>query len=356
MSLQPAAWTAHANEMAKWAWERLVNRTDAWGGYRPPEEIGKEYVRPDGTKGKLGPQTTHKGNLTLARLARHFRGQSRADVIGLHSTSPANTSLWGALDIDQHGDDPARAEANRLAALHWHGELVRRGFRPLLTESNGKGGYHLRVLLAESIGAERVYHFFRRLTADHCKIGLPKPPEQFPKQADVRRCAKKLGNWLRVPGRHYKHAFWSRVWDGKRWLEGNDAIDFILSLTGDPASLVPNVPRAPAPPRRRHFHGGQPGNLSARITARLRRLPNLGEGQGRDDVAFRFAAWLVRDLALDDAIALDWLTLWDAGNRPPKGRERLAKIIENAHAYGQRPVGCGRSRDRISFVIRIRNG
>jgi hypothetical protein len=73
-----------------------------------------------------------------------------------------------------------------------------------------------------------------------------------------------------------------------------------------------------------------------------RRLPNLGEGQGRDDVAYRFASWLVRDMALSDEVALDWLCLWDQGNRPPKGRDCLAEIMRNARNYGQRPVGCGR--------------
>jgi hypothetical protein len=62
-------------------------------------------------------------------------------------------------------------------------------------------------------------------------------------------------------------------------------------------------------------------------------------------VAFGFAAFLVRDLALTDDVALDWLSRWDAGNRPPKGRDRLVEIIQSAHAYGQRPVGCGIDRE-----------
>jgi hypothetical protein len=74
----------------------------------------------------------------------------------------------------------------------------------------------------------------------------------------------------------------------------------------------------------------------------LARLPHLGEGQGRDDVAYRFAAWLVRDLALGDDTALTWLCRWDQDNRPPKGRDRLAQILASAHRYGQRAPGCGR--------------
>src|SRR5262249_5170825 len=79
--------------------------------------------------------------------------------------------------------------------------------------------------------------------------------------------------------------------------------------------------------------------------AYMQKLPNLGEGQGRDDVAYQFAAFLMRDLAIDRGIALDWLCRWDLGNSTPKGRDRLDKIIDSVLAYGQRPIGCGRVQD-----------
>ena len=87
----------------------------------------------------------------------------------------------------------------------------------------------MRVLLAEAIDASRVFHLLKWLTEDHTQLGLAAPPEQFPKQPDVRRCEKGLGNWLRLPGRHHTRDFWSRVWDGRNWLEGHEAIDFMLS-------------------------------------------------------------------------------------------------------------------------------
>jgi hypothetical protein len=92
--------------------------------------------------------------------------------------------------------------------------------------------------------------------------------------------------------------------------------------------------------------------LDARIESYRRRLPNAGEGGGRDDIAFRFAAFLVRDLALDDDDALEWLDRWDAGNRPPKGRDCLAEIIKNARKYGQHQVGAGL--DRLPSLPRRR--
>jgi hypothetical protein len=326
------AWHDRADEIADWYLARLVNRRDACGAYYQ------------------GGQVTRRVTVTHDLLARHCKAASASDILGLHTADANNQSKGGALDIDQHGDDPARAEANRLVALHWYDVLWRMGFRPLLCGSNGKGGYHLRVLLAAAIDAARVFHFLRRLTADHRAVGLDKPPEQFPKQADVRRCAKGLGNWIRLPGGHHKRDYWSEIWDGSRWLAGHDAIDFLLSLAGDDPALIPAVP----PPtlkrtvtRVRHYANGD--NLSARIAAYLRHLPNLVAGEGRDDVAYRFAAWLVRDMDVADSIALDWLERWDQGNAPPKGREALAEILKNAHAYGQHAVGCGLTPERPRY-------
>jgi hypothetical protein len=331
------AFAARASELADWTARHLVNRYDAWGAYYQ------------------GGQVTRYGHLSIAILMRHYQGCDVGDIIGLHTAGADNLSLGGALDIDQHGDDPARAEVNQLAALHWYDVLARQGFRPLLTASNGKGGYHLRILLAEPIDAVRLYHYLRHLTADHRQIGLDKPPEHFPKQPDVRKCAKGLGNWIRLSGRHHKRDYWSEIWHGSRWLAGHAAIDFMLSLSGDAPVLIPDIPPpTPPPPRkplpRRTYHRYARNGLSARIAAYMSRLPNLSEGQGRDTVAFGFAAFLVRDLALDDDIALQCLQRWDEGNDPPKGEARLAEIIRSAHDYGRQQYGCGLPPDGHSSI------
>ncbi len=341
------AWTERSPELGRWAMARLANRTDVRGAYRRIEDIGREYVRRDGGKGTLGEQMTVWGRVTDSLLRRHFSARDRGDIIGLHTAGKDNSSKGGALDIDYHGANSTAPDVNLRAALHWHAALTRLGFRPLLLDSNGKGGFHLRLLLAEAVPAERVFRLLRSLTRDHTMLGFPKPPEQFPKQPDVRRCHKGLGNWLRLPGRHHKRDFWSRVWDGDRWLEGHDAIDFTLALRGDPTWLIPELPVRPVPPAARREparDGDEAGSLSYRIAAYMRRLPNAGEGGGRDDIAFRFAAFLVVDLALDDATALDWLDRWDHKNSPPKGRDCLSEIIKNARRYAQRTVGCGLGR------------
>jgi hypothetical protein len=322
---QGDAWAARAGELALWAQDRLVNRCDSWGAYRPDHEIGRVFTRPDGTTGNLGPQRTVRGLLTLARLVRHFRAKNRADILGLHTASAQNTSKGGALDIDHHGPTSTAPTLNENAALAWYNRLTGQGFRPLLTESNGDGGYHLRLLLADPVPAERVFWFLKLLTADHEALGFPKRPEQFPKQSDVRRCGKGLGNWIRLPGMHHKKNFWSRVWGGSRWLDGGEAIDHILALAGDPPGLIPlDV------------------EWQVRVPAYLAKLPHgLGAGQGRDDVAFQLLAFLTRDLGLPDDYALDWAGRWDSLNNPPKGPAELLAILANVHLYAQRPRGSG---------------
>jgi hypothetical protein len=194
---------------------------------------------------------------------------------------------------------------------------------------------------------------------------MTKAPETFPKQPVLRPLrdgSPGFGNWLRLPGKHHSHDHWSRVWDGRAWLDGAAAVAHVLSLTGDRPEMVPDVPLPPPPPPpspRHHARYIAEGNLSAAIAGYMRRVPNLAAGQGRDDKAFQFAAWLVRDMALDDATALAWLERWDGGNSPPKGRAALEEILANAHRHGRRPVGCGRPpegprRDRHGHVLVIR--
>jgi hypothetical protein len=189
----------------------------------------------------------------------------------------------------------------------------------------------------------------RWLVADHSALGLTAPPETFPKQPTVAPPGQngQYGNWLRLPGKHHTRDHWSRVWDGGRWLDGHDAVDHILALRGDDPDLLAEDPGPlTVPPVGRcrfvctRGRGG-PAGVERRVSAYMARLPNLGEGQGRDDVAYSFACFLARDLQLPDPNALDWLVQWDAGNRPPKGPERLAQILVDAHKYGRRPYGSG---------------
>jgi hypothetical protein len=353
-----AAWWARSADLVSWAWARLVNRADVWGGYRPLAEAGLEYTRRDGSKAKLGAQTTRpapsrRGRefLTAHVLARHFAGFGREELVGLHSTSPENFSRWGALDIDWYRDTSTAPVVNLSAALAWFGDLVGRGFRPLLVDSDGAGGFHLWAVFAAPVPTTDVHHFLKAPADDHGRYGMGAVPEIFPKQPAVAPPGRpgQYGNWLRLPGRHHTRDHWSRVWDGRRWLDGAAAVEFILALRGDPPALIPAGTRKAvvreAPHRSSAPRQARPvatsGGLGRRVRAYVAGQPRLAAGQGRHRVGFALACWLARDLGLADQFALGWLRGWDAGNAPPLGAEELAGLLACAHAYGQHAYGSG---------------
>ena len=337
------AWAARADELAAWAWERLVVRRDCWGAYTPPDRRGQTYTRKDGKPDKVPTSYTAKGDLTLALLAKHFRGARPEHVMGLHSTSPMNTSLAARVDIDCHGPGANDPACNLKAVVSWYDRLAGLGFRPLLCGSNGKGGYHLNSLFSEPVPTARVFAFLKWLTDDHVLYGLPVRPEVFPKQACIPEGG--YGNWLqnhrppphpgvlargvgRLPlagrrgGRHARPRL------GRRPAR----VDPIRGTSARAPEVRVTVRFVPAQPPR---HGG---SLESRIRAYMSRLPNRGEGQGRDDVGYSFACWLLRDLGLSDDAALRWLEQWDQGNSPPKGTERLHQIMLSARRYGQHAI------------------
>jgi hypothetical protein len=329
----PGAWAERAAELAEFFWP-LVNRTDVWGGYHAVADR-KMVVERNGVKVALGKTTTRpvkskRGQIVLTpdHLRQHFRATDPRHLVGLHTTAPDNTSRWGGPEIDWHGEDSTAPEVNRTAALVWHRRLEALELTPLLTDSNGHGGYHLEFLLAGPGPTAAVYRFLQWLVSDHAAHGLPAAPELFPKQPQVRAPGEKgsLGNWLRLPGMHHTNPHWSRVWDGTEFVGGDEAVEFILSLKPAP---VETLQRALAP------------LCEGRIRAYAAKLPHLQEGQGRDDAAFKYGAFLVRDLWRPDDEALRWLVEWDAGNKPPKGEDRLREILGNAHAHGQNAYGAG---------------
>jgi hypothetical protein len=239
----PQAWQARAADLAEWAENLLVNRIDVWGGYHDIEDREKIVTFADGHTGPLGKTTTRpnvkdrgKVFLTTATLEQHFRATRPRHIVGLHTTSADNESRWGAIEIDRH-EESTSPEINLRAAVNWFDHLRTLGFRPLLSESDGKGGYHVRVVFTGPVPTAKVFHFLRSLTREYAKLGLQRQPETFPKQECIP--ADGCGNWLRLIGRHHTNEHWARVWNGNTFLEGADAVDFVLGITGDSPSLIP---------------------------------------------------------------------------------------------------------------------
>ena len=234
-------WRKYAGELAAWAWERLVNRTDCYGRY---------YQRLQGLHANdffVMDRPIPVGNctvwrpLTSDRLRRHFMTLDTHGIIGLHSTSSDDTCKWVEWDIDQH--DPgvtALAERNYVAAMAWYRRLREIGFVPLLWHSNGMGGFRLNVRFDGPIPAVNAYAFGHWIIRDWKQYGLPgEGPEVFPRQASIKDTEKRAGNYVRLIGRHHKRSYYPEVYDGMRWLRDEAAVEYILSLTGQPASLIP---------------------------------------------------------------------------------------------------------------------
>lgn len=231
------AWALHAPALAEWVAARMVNRWDAFGHYLPLVSRKPKQTA-----------ITDKSGLSVDVIRRHFEGRDRGDIIGLHSTvrdeangqgeSPTCWSRWLAVDVDRH-DDGTDPETTREAALTWWVRLRHLGFRPLLFDSDGRGGFHLVTIFDAPVNTARVFRFGKWLIHDWEMLGLTEEPETFPKQASLGR-GKGFGNWLRLPGLHHTREHHARVWGGKTWLAGEEAIRAILATEGAPASKIPD--------------------------------------------------------------------------------------------------------------------
>lgn len=222
-------WKARSRDLADWAMNTVVNRYDVWGQY-----TGK----PGANKALTLPQKSRRDGsdmVTLDKLTRHFGSLRRNHLIGLHAQSEVETCKWLAVDIDLHESEPSEADdlaaRNFAAARGWWDRLVGEGFDPFLLDSNGKGGFHLWLLLSEDTPMQVAHSFAQNLVRDWEAKNLDFCPETFPKSPRLKD--DKLGAWLRLPGLHHTLDHFTRVWSGDEWLEdpwldGNEAIEVIL--------------------------------------------------------------------------------------------------------------------------------
>jgi hypothetical protein len=285
-----AAWRDHARPLAAWADRALVHRRDAFGG---------QYIDRDGNHRR----TTRKEVPGLRRLATHFAAAGAEDIVGLHVTAPDETCRWVVADIDAHPDDNADPAANLRLALHIYAKAGGAGLSPLLVDSDGAGGFHVWAVFRDPVPAATAWRLGKWLALDHAEFGFAKPPETFPKKPVLT--GKRFGGWVRLPGRHHKRDHWSRVWDGRRWLEGEEAVRAILAIrpTGvDPAGVVPAdfdpMPRRTTPTGR--ARRPRPASSASPTRPRPRDVTLAREALRHLDADYRddYDAWLRVGLAL----------------------------------------------------------
>jgi len=232
-------WRDASERLTLWTNDRLVNRTDVYRGYKLPHNrfLGEliTYTKP------FLEEAREFGSLTRIIVDGHYRGDDPGGLVGLHAISIDNTSRWFVINVDQQNANGAiLADANANAAFGWHEELQQLEFRPLLLDANGVGGYHVLVCLSDEVPSQTVHAFVSEVVNNFAEYSLTQAPEVYPSEPDVNP-HRPYGSWWRLPGKHHTREFWTKVWDGSRWLENQEAIEAILSVTGDSPDLIPGA-------------------------------------------------------------------------------------------------------------------
>jgi putative DNA primase/helicase len=127
-----------------------VNRDDRFGRYRPIERRG------------YGKCLVERSPVTLELLERHFRGENKHDLIGLHVVGKDGTCRWIALNFDKHDSCETTAGVNQAAALEIASKAEDAGLMPLILDSDG-GGIHLLVIFEHPIPSDVSYRLARWL-------------------------------------------------------------------------------------------------------------------------------------------------------------------------------------------------
>lgn len=284
-----AGWHKHRQALADWAMKYVVNRTDVCGAYTSLEARGQ----PKGDGTLLPNLYTSKNELTLERLIWHFsKGARPQDVIGVHTIGINDDCKVASLDIDAHASevDADAAERNLRFAMQLFHLLYRLGLKPLLWDSNGKGGYHIDVIFDKPIPAAIAFRLGRWLIKDWKEAGFTHPPESFPKQPTRFGSSKELGNWLRIVGRHHTRDIWARVYDHEsgEWVEGESAALAVLAHQPVTPSAIPAelmVEPIPELQQRNHAENYNEEDIEKSIDAALAVLsPDVPHDDGWLDV------------------------------------------------------------------------
>jgi putative DNA primase/helicase len=274
-----SVWSEQAEALADWTLSREVVRRDVFGAYRPGG----------------GTYTAHEA-LDRAVLIEHYRG---VRIIGAHSTNPDNVCRWVACDIDAH-DDKTDKDRNWECALAVSAGFSRYGLNPLILDSNGRGGYHVKAWFKHALDAAIARWICDQLNVELSEAGFV-PLEWFPKQAGLT-LDTPFGNWLRISGKHHRHDHWTRVYDtaSPGWLEGRDAIRRLLAVAGDKTEAIkkayaeahPGGNDRKARETHRGGHQAPPGPHDVeRARDALTHIPNDGDGLPYD-------SWLALGMAL----------------------------------------------------------
>jgi len=226
-------WIERADELAHWVYSTTVVRLDAFVEYYIDEgKVQKRWVRE---------------KLTLERIARHFRATSCNGIISLATAvrEPGGGSTCIrelVADIDCH-DARGNHTATYRAGLAWFEVARNLGFHVIL-EHSSINSYHLRIIFNQDLEAGKARALGLWLTRDWKDHGLDRGPEIFPKRDELSPPGSGYGSFggaVRLFGRYPAYESWSKVWDGSKWLDDDESIDWILNTVGDDPGLIPDA-------------------------------------------------------------------------------------------------------------------
>ena len=235
MSIDSQTFTNFAEHLADWARDRIITRDDTYPEWKNGHNPHWRRVAQPLTRGKL---------------VEHFSGTT---TIGAYTIEPRSQAVkYVGWDVDCHADAPTPQDVvnNTTLVMGICEDLRNLGYVPIVEDSNGKGGYHIWLLLASPLPYDKAHSFGRWVAGDESI-------EVFPKQKTLR----DYGNQLRLPGQHHKEDHWSTIWDwaSRRWAEGDEAARLLLAApTADPGK-IPEEAFSYVPPTKKADGGRSTG-------------------------------------------------------------------------------------------------
>ena len=227
-----------------------------------------------------------------------------------------------------------------------------RGFQAALAGQQWCRRLSSAAIFNVPIASELAYKFAKWLVRDYQTYGFTAAPRLSRKQPNVNE-QRPYGNWWRLPGRHHTRDHCTRIWNGERWLAGNDAVAALLATQGDRPELIPLDARNYVPPAVQR--STTPASSTAGDANHATDDYWLGvlaghEPGGRHDALLQLAGHLLGK-GVNAVFVEELLVDWNAQkNNPPKEESAIRSTVQDLAArheqqrcarkalpYGRRP-------------------
>ncbi|MBV8557873.1 MAG: PriCT-2 domain-containing protein [Planctomycetaceae bacterium] len=187
------------------------------------------------------------------------------------------------------------------------------GLNPVVFDSNGKGGYWVRSFFKKPIPGAVARWLGDQIKGRIQEMGLP-DFEWFPKQSELT-LACPYGNWIRIPGRHHKRNYWTRIAGSApgEWLEGEAAARRLIAVAGDDPKRLLDAYKAANP-------SDAEAKSSRSSTRDTRESPDVETLRSAlaalpDEIVAKYDSWLNVGMALHLWDSERGLELWEGWSK-----------------------------------------